>query len=196
LTLLGIGAMNSPRYAPAGLLVECGNSRVMIDGGAGAEPKGKLTAWLVTDERGELMREIRELALIRGLKPGVNSYVSPGLSIEPHLVVHTSHDTYGYEIREHSKKIVWAPEFFVFPEWCKDADLMFAEAAGWSRPIMFRGGVGGHAFVEQVAHDALKHKVKRLVLAHIGRPTIRAIDAGKQPAFGEFGEEGKVYRLN
>ena len=44
LTLLGVGAMNSPRYAPAGLLVECGGSRVMIDGGPGAEPKGELNA--------------------------------------------------------------------------------------------------------------------------------------------------------
>jgi hypothetical protein len=73
---------------------------------------------------------------------------------------------------------------------------MFSEAASWNRPILFRGGVGGHASVKQVAQEALKPKVKRLVFAHIGRPTIRAIDAGKQPAFGEFGVEGKVYRLS
>jgi len=34
-----------------------------------------------------------------------------------------------------------------------------------------------------------------LILAHIGRPTIKAIDAGLCPPFGEFGEEGKVYVL-
>ena len=34
-TLLGVGAMNSPRYAPAGLLVEQGRVRVVIDGGPG-----------------------------------------------------------------------------------------------------------------------------------------------------------------
>ncbi len=53
--------------------------------------------------------------------------------------------------------------------------------AGWKRPILFRGGVGGHACVSQVARDARKYKVKRLVFAHIGRPTIRAIDAGERP---------------
>jgi hypothetical protein len=70
---------------------------------------------------------------------------------------------------------------------------MFAEAAAWSRPILFRGGVGGHASVEQVAREAVNHEIKRLVFAHIGRPTIRAIDAGKQAAFGEFGREADLY---
>lgn len=32
LTLVGVGAMNSPRYAPAGLFVEYGKARVVIDG--------------------------------------------------------------------------------------------------------------------------------------------------------------------
>jgi hypothetical protein len=39
-TLLGVGAMNSPRYAPAGLLIEQSQVRVAIDGGPGAEPAG------------------------------------------------------------------------------------------------------------------------------------------------------------
>jgi hypothetical protein len=51
LTLLGVGAMNSPRYALARLLVEYGSARVMIDGGLGAAPKRRVAAWLVTDER-------------------------------------------------------------------------------------------------------------------------------------------------
>ena len=196
LTLLGVGAMNSPRYAPAGLLVEQGSTRVMIDGGPGAEPKRQLTAWLVTDDRGELLREIRKLARSRGLEPVVDSYSSGELSIKPRAVVHTNHDTYGYVIQAYGKKIVWAPEFFLFPRWAKGADLMFAEAAGWNRPILFRGGVGGHASVEQVARDALKSRIKRLVFAHIGRPTIKAIDVGKRPPFGEFGEDGGVYKLS
>ena len=103
LTLLGVGAMNSPRYAPAGLLVECGGSRVMIDGGPGAEPKGELNAWLVTDERGKLMRELRKLARSCGLEPHVGSSSSDAISIKPHRVVHTSHDTYGYVIRRSGK---------------------------------------------------------------------------------------------
>jgi hypothetical protein len=83
LTLLGVEAMNSPRYAPAGLLVEHRRRRVMLDGGLGAGPGGKLDAWLVTDERGELMREIRRLARARGLEPAVKTYSSGGLTIEP-----------------------------------------------------------------------------------------------------------------
>ncbi len=80
LTLLGVGAMNSPRYAPAGLLVEHRRLRVMLDGGPGAEPDGEIDAWLVTDERGELSREIRRLALARGLEPAVKTYSSGGVT--------------------------------------------------------------------------------------------------------------------
>jgi Beta-lactamase superfamily domain len=195
LTLLGVGAMNSPRYAPAGLLVEYRDQRVMIDGGPGAEPKGKLRAWLVTDEHGELMRQIRELARAKGVEPHVGSYSSLGLRIEPHMVVHTSHPAYGYLIRAARKRIVWAPEFFAFPAWAEKADLMFAEAAGWNRPIHFVGGVGGHAAAVEVARAARARGVRRLVFAHIGRPTIRAMNAGQHPLFGEFGFHGAVYRL-
>ena len=187
--------MNSPRYAPAGLLVECGSSRVMIDGGPGATTKRRISAWLVTDESSELIREIRKLARVKGLEPKVATYRSEGLTIEPRAVVHTSHTTSGYLIRAAANKIVWAPEFLVFPSWAKGADLMFAEAAGWKRPILFRGGVGGHACVDQVARDARKYKVKRLIYAHIGRPTIKAIDAGERPGFGEFGTDTDVFRL-
>jgi len=42
LTLLGVGAMNSPRYPPAGLLVRYRRRQVMLDGGPGAEPAGRL----------------------------------------------------------------------------------------------------------------------------------------------------------
>ena len=43
LTLLGVGALNSPRYTPAGLLVEFGSTRVMIDGGPGSAPRRKVS---------------------------------------------------------------------------------------------------------------------------------------------------------
>jgi len=39
--MLGVGAQASPRYRPAGLLVQRGRVRVMIDGGPGAAPAGK-----------------------------------------------------------------------------------------------------------------------------------------------------------
>jgi hypothetical protein len=129
------------------------------------------------------------------LDPAVASFSSEGLSIDPHSVIHTSHDAYGYTIQACGKKIVWAPEFLRFPKWARGADLMFAEAASWSRPILFRGRVGGHAPVAQVARDAVKYQIKRLVFAHIGRPTIKAIDAGKQASFGEFGKEGDLYLI-
>jgi hypothetical protein len=49
---LGVGAHASPRYAPAGLLATHAGVRVMIDGGHGAIPPGRLDAWLVLDGPG------------------------------------------------------------------------------------------------------------------------------------------------
>jgi Beta-lactamase superfamily domain len=184
--------MNSPRYEPAGLLVQHGKMFVLIDGG-GRAPKYELAAWLVTDERSELISKIRKLARPMGLEPAVTSYSSTGLIIKPHSIVHTSHDTYGYTIEASGKKIIWAPEFLKFPRWAKGADLMFAEASAWNRPILFRGGVGGHASVAEVASEAQKYEVSRLIYAHIGRPTIKAIDEGKRAVFGEFGKDGDIY---
>jgi hypothetical protein len=68
-------------------------------------------------------------------------------------------------------------------------DVLLKLRAGIVR-FFFEAALGGHAPVAQVALDAVKYEIKRLVFAHIGRPTIRAIDAGKQAAFGEFGTEG------
>jgi hypothetical protein len=70
---------------------------------------------------------------------------------------------------------------------------MFAEAAAWTRPIRFTRGAGGHAPVLEVGEQAREAGVRRLVYAHIGRPTIRAIDAGLRPPFGELGIEGRSY---
>jgi len=174
------------------LLIQYGKTFVLIDGGSKA-PKSVLAAWLVTDEKGELIRQIRKLAGPMGLEPAIASFTSDKLAIAPYPVIHTSHNAYGYTIKANGKKIVWVPEFLKFPRWAKGANLMFAEAAAWNRPILFRGRVGGHASVEQVANGAKKYHVKRLVYAHIGRPTIRAIDEGKRPTFGEYGSEGDVY---
>lgn len=193
LKLLGIGAMASPRYRPAGLLVEYGRTRVMIDGGPGAAPSGRLDAWLVTDERGELMPQIRRLAADRDVKPAVERFERGALSIEPRRVVHTSHPAFGYLIRAGRKTIAWAPEFIRFPRWARGADMMFAEAAGWSRPILFAGGVGGHMSTLDVSKRAHAAGVRRLVFAHVGRPTIRAYDRGERPPFGELGKEGRLY---
>jgi hypothetical protein len=114
--LLGVGAMNSPRYSPAGLLIEHGQVRVAIDGGPGAEPAGPLAAWLVTDERAELIREPRRLAAAHGLRPAVRAYRADRLVITPLPVVHTSHPAYGYLIGASGTRTAWAPEF-LFPSW-------------------------------------------------------------------------------
>jgi hypothetical protein len=195
-TLLGVGAMNSPRYAPAGLLVEYATVRVAIDGGPGAAPAGPVRAWLVTDERAELIRELRRLAATRDLVPHVGAYADDGLDLVPHPVMHTSHPTFGYLITAAGRTVAWAPEFLKFPAWAAGSDLMFADAAGWARPIRFARGTGGHAAALAVAEQALRHGVRRLVFAHIGRPTIAAIDAGRAPPFGEFGGDGASYALS
>jgi hypothetical protein len=165
----------------------------MIDGGPEAEPGGRIDAWLVTDERAELMPAIRRLARARGLVVGAVPFRRAGISFRPRPVVHTNHPAFGYLIRAGGKTAVWAPEFFEFPSWATGAELMFAEAAGWDRPIRFAGGVGGHLPALMVAEEAKHHGVRRLVLAHIGRPTIRAIDRGERPPFGEFARDGQSF---
>jgi len=192
-TLLGIGAMASPRYRPAGLLLEYAKARVMIDGGPGAVPTGRLDAWLVTDEKCELMPAIRRLARPRGLEPAVRRFDLGKLHVTPRAVVHTSHPAFGYLIHSPRGMVVWAPEFYRFPRWARGADLMFAEAAGWSRPIRFARGVGGHEAALDVAAAALRAGVGRLVFAHVGRPTLRALDRGESFPFGELGKEGRRY---
>jgi GNAT superfamily N-acetyltransferase len=195
LTLLGAGAMNSPRYPPAGLLVRYRRRQLMLDGGPGAEPPGPLVAWLVCDLRSELRREITALAAGHGLVPQVAAVSAGGLTVEPQPVTHTSHPTWGYLLRAGPVRVAWAPEFWAFPAWAAGVDLLFADAAGWDRPIRFAGGVGGHLAALQVAEEAQARRVGRLVLAHIGRPSLRAIDAGLPLPFGEWGRPGRTYRL-
>jgi hypothetical protein len=195
LSLLGVGAMNPPRYAPAGLLIRFAGQAVVFDGGPGAQPPSKVDAWFVTDEQAELHAALRRLAAARGLIPRIGAYDRNGLQIHPHPVVHTSHPTVGYTIRAGDRVVVWAPEYWQFPDWAAGADLMFADAAAWQRPIRFRGGVGGHASVHQTAEAAATAHVRRIVYAHIGRPAIRAIDAGLDPPGGQWGVEGRTYKL-
>ncbi|WP_328773820.1 MBL fold metallo-hydrolase [Streptomyces sp. NBC_00286] len=196
LTLLGVGAMNSPRFAPAGLLLRCPGHRVAFDGGPGAEPPpGRLDAWLVTDEQAELRSELRRRAVGRGVSVRAGDLELDGVRVRCCPVAHTSHPAYGYRIEAGALVVAWAPEFWEFPRWAQRADLMFAEAAGWDRPIRFRGGVGGHMCVRNVSEQAVRYGVRRLVYAHIGRPTLRAIDAGLKPPAGEWGVEGRTYTL-
>jgi hypothetical protein len=188
--------MNSPRYSPAGLLVSYCGRRVMIDGGPGAEPAGRVDAWLLTDEQAELIAPLRRLAARYGVKVHAGAFTHRDLHIEPRPVAHTSHPTWGYLICTPAGTAAWAPEFWTFPQWASGVQVMFAEAAGWRRPIRFTGGVGGHMAACDVAEQAARYGVARLVLAHIGRPALRAIDAGEQLTFGEWGVPGRTYLLS
>jgi Beta-lactamase superfamily domain len=195
LVLLGVGAMNSPRYRPAGLLLTWPGHRVMLDGGGAADPGPPLDAWLVCDDRAELMSQILRRGRELGVRPAVDAIEVKDVHLRPLPVRHTSHPTTGYLIETASHRAAWAPEFWEFPEWATDVDLMFADAAGWNRPIRFAGGVGGHACVRDVAIAARRAGVRRLVFAHIGRPSIRAIDLGEKPSFGQWGFDGAEFRL-
>ncbi|HEY7648193.1 MAG TPA: hypothetical protein VID04_04245, partial [Methylomirabilota bacterium] len=148
---------------------------------------------LVTDEGAELIAAIRRLARRWELAPRAAGFRRDRLRIVRRRVIHTSHPTYGYRIEAAARVVVWAPEFFVFPPWARGADVMFAEAAGWDRPIRFARGVGGHLDALRVAGVARDHGVKRLVFAHLGRPTLRALDRGEKPPFGEFAADGQRF---
>jgi len=195
LVTLGVGAENSPRHRPAGLLITSATVRIMIDGGPGAVPRGRLDAWLVTDERAELIGAIRRSAKAKGLRPYAGAFQKDGVRLERRRVIHTNHPTYGYRIRVGGRTVVWAPEFYRFPAWAGGADVMFAEGAGWDHPIRFAGGVGGHMDVLTVADRARRLRVKRLVFAHIGRPTLRALSLGKRPPFGELATDGQTFLI-
>jgi len=165
----------------------------MIDGGRRAELPRRLDAWLVTDERAELITAIRRCAALRGLVPYAGSFREGGVSIEALPVAHTSHPTWGYRIRAAGRVMVWAPEFYRFPAWARGADLMFAEGAAWDRPIRFVGGVGGHLDLLHVAAAAKRSGIRRLVFAHVGRPTLRALSRGLKPPFGELATDGQIF---
>jgi hypothetical protein len=196
LVLLGVGAMNSPRYRPAGVLLTWQNYRVMLDGGGTADPNCAVDAWLVSDDQGELMPKIRRRAAELGVAAGVAQYQAGEVRLRPMDVRHTSHASFGYLIEAVRQRAAWAPEFWEFPDWAAGVDLMFADAAGWERPIRFAHGVGGHACVRATAVAARAGGVRRLVFAHIGRPSIRAIDRGQHPSFGQWGREGAEFRLH
>ncbi len=194
LTLLGVGAMNSPRYPPAGLLVRYRRRQVMLDGGPGAEPAGPLAAWLVSDERSELRRELRALCAARGLHPAVEAVCVADLVIEPRPVVHTSHPTWGYLLRLPTVSAVWAPDLGLSGLGGRGGPDV-RRRGGLERAIRFARGAGGHMAALHAAEQAREHRVARLVFAHIGRPSLRAIDAGCRLPFGEWGEPGRTYQL-
>jgi hypothetical protein len=74
---------------------------------------------------------------------------------------------------------VWAPEGGL-PDWAENADLVFA---------------GTGSGIEKTAEAARRLRVRRLVFARLGEEAYAALDAGKDPPFGEWGAEGGRYRM-
>jgi hypothetical protein len=94
----------------------------------------------VTDERGELITAIRRFACaVASCHTRGHYAAAPCESRRCRLFTPATH------VRLTARRtVVWAPELYEFPAWARGADLMFAEAAAWDRPIRFASGVGGH----------------------------------------------------
>lgn len=178
--LLGVGAAGSARFAPAGLLLEYGHVRVGFDGGPGSEPAEIIDAWLVSDAGGPLQQERHRIARETGMpEPAVGPYEHPPLHIEP-MPTAAAH---GYRITIGHRFAVWAPAFAQFPEWAGGADLMFAD------------GTGDRRRLAEVTAAAQQRLVRRLVLVPVGEVAIESVDGARPPPYGEWGEEGRAYRL-
>jgi hypothetical protein len=176
LILLGVGAARSPRFAPAGLLIEYGHTRVGIDGGAGSEPPENVDAWLVRDDvpHPDLVRIARDTGMC---EPAVAPFRHGPLHVDP---LPEGDGVYGYRIVSGHHTAVWAPEYRTFPAWAERADVVFS---------------GPGADLGATAEAARRLKVRRLVFVLLDEPVFAALDAGKDPPFGEWGEEGGQYKM-
>jgi hypothetical protein len=181
LILLGIGTAQSSRFAPAGLLLEYGHIRMGIDGGPGSEPADNVDCWLVGDEHGPLQDELREIAHETGMpEPAVMAYHHGPLKVEP---VPVADHRYGYRIRIGHHVAAWAPQIPEFPVWAEATDLVFADGSlDWPD-------------IQELARTAKRLRVQRLVFVRLGADALSAVDAGEQPWYGEWGEEGRKYRM-
>ncbi len=177
LILLGVGTAESPEHAPAGLLLEYGHLRVGFDGGPGSEPPENIDAWLVCGVHDALYPRLREIAQDTGMpEPAVVPYDHRPLRIEP---LPAGAPAYAYRISTGHRTAVWAPVFAEFPAWAAGADLVFADAAGGPEEII------------DTATAAEGLGVRRLIFVRLGP----AADAMAAPPFGEWGVEGRAYRL-
>ncbi|HZB33463.1 MAG TPA: hypothetical protein VE465_25115 [Streptosporangiaceae bacterium] len=181
LILLGIGTADSSRFAPAGLLLEYGHIRVGIDGGPGSEPPENIDAWLVRDEEGPLQGELLRIAGETGMPaPVVSPYRHGPLKIEPLPV---ADHVYGYRIGVGQHVAAWVPEAAEPPPWTEGMDLVFAD------------GSAAVSRTQELARTAKRPRVQRLILVRLGTAALAALDAGEQPSYGEWGEEGRKYRM-
>ena len=154
-------------------------------GGPGAEPHGSLDAWLVTDERAELIPAIRPLAAARDSGPRAAGFERNGLAhrdappwstriIRPAATGSGRRGTASSGLPSSTS----FPDGRVAPTSCSRGRPHGTIRSDWP------GGVGGHMDVG-VAREARRLGVKRLVFAHIGRPALRALARGERLPFGE-----------
>jgi hypothetical protein len=83
---------------------------------------------------------------------------------------------------------------------------VFGDVCRPGRPVQIRcsptqplggarsGSLGASGATPAAVTSALEARrlgLRGLVLAHLGRPTLRAVDADELPPFGEFGEEAR-----
>ncbi|MEU5882573.1 hypothetical protein [Spirillospora sp. NPDC047279] len=177
LILLGVGTARSALFAPAGLLIEYGHTRVGLDGGPGSEPPENVHAWLVADEQGPLRDDLHRIAHeSEMLEPVVGSFRHGPLHVDPLPVAHPKAGVHGYKITMGHRSAVWAPEFVKLPDWAEAADLVFA---------------GASADVAGTARSAQDLRVRRLVFVGLDEEPGQSTT----PAFGEWGEEGGQYRI-
>jgi len=172
LILVGTGALDSPRKDEC-LLIKYKKNNILIDAGPDikASEFSELNEILVCDPESDFMRDAERIGEKFGIIPDVKGIRKDGLEIVPFEVMHTNHKTYAYEIKIKGKKIIYAPEFFIFPETqIRTADLAILEGSAWSRPIIFTGRVGGHADILSTFEKTEKFGVPA-VFTHIGSST-------------------------
>ena len=174
--------MNSPRYRPAGLLVCWASHRVMLDGGGSADPGRPLDAWLVSDEHAELMPCVRRRAAELGVAPG-RGCIQADAGVAAAGAVHLTSELRISDRDDPAAGRVGAGVLGVTPVGGRGRSHVRrcggVEPADPVRPRRRRPRLcarrGGGA-----PHTA---GVRRLVFAHVGRTSIRAIDRGERPPF-------------
>jgi hypothetical protein len=128
-----------------------------------------------------LQDELRDLAHETGMPaPAVGPYRHGPLRVEP---VPIADHLYGYRIGIGHHLAAWAPEALELPGWAEGMDVVFADASmDWPN-------------LRELAWTAKRLRVQRLVFVRLGAAALAAIDAGEQPPYGEWGEEGRKYRM-
>jgi hypothetical protein len=167
LTFIGTGALKSKRTGAA-LLINTPTKRVQIDAQSPQDIKHP-DELLITDPKAWNARAAKkEGGTVRKIQLA-------DLTIEPKPVKHTSHPVFGYLIKSKTKTVAYAPEFWKIPKWAKGADVLIADGSSWSRPIIFKGKVGGHVAAKELVDQAKSMGIKRIILTHIGKNTEHAL---------------------